>query len=48
VKIEESRSDGGGPRPMAMMRVADASASTPLEPGLIEIRGPVTLTVSIK
>ena len=49
VKIEESRSDGGGPRPMAMMRVADASAATtPLDPGLIEIRGQVTLTVSIK
>jgi uncharacterized protein YggE len=48
LKIEELRSDGGGPRPMAMMRMADASATTPLEPGLIEIRGHVTLTVSIK
>jgi len=47
VKIEESRSDGG-PRPMAMMRLADASAATPLDPGLIEIRGRVTLTVSMK
>jgi uncharacterized protein YggE len=48
LKIEELRSDGGGPRPMVMMRVAEASATTPVEPGLIEIRGHVTLTVSMK
>ena len=48
LKIEESRADGGGPRPMAMMRMAEASATTAVEPGLIEIRGHVTLTVSMK
>jgi uncharacterized protein YggE len=37
------------PRPMMMTRaVAEAAPDTPLEPGAIEIRAQVTLTVSIK
>jgi len=38
-----------GPRPMMMSRaVADAPPETPVEPGQIEIRAQVALTVSIK
>jgi uncharacterized protein YggE len=49
LKIEDLRADGGVPRPMPMMRMAvDAAAPTAVEPGLIEIRGRVTLTVSMK
>ena len=49
LKIEDVRSDGGLPRPMPMMRMAaDASATTAVEPGLLEIRGHVTLTVSMR
>jgi uncharacterized protein len=48
LKIEDSRSEGGGPRPMVMMRAAEAAATTAVEPGLIEIRAHVTLTVSMR
>ena len=48
LKIEELRSDGGGPRPMAMMRMAEASATTAVEPGLIDIRAHVTFTAAMK
>jgi uncharacterized protein YggE len=49
LKIEDLRADGGLPRPMSMMRMAaDASATTAVEPGLIDIRGHVTLTVSMR
>ena len=49
LKIEDLRADGGLPRPMPMMRMAaDASATTAVEPGLIDIRGHVTLTVSMR
>jgi hypothetical protein len=33
---------------MAMMRVAEAAVTTAVEPGLIDIRGHVTLTVSMR
>jgi uncharacterized protein len=48
LRIEDSR-DGpvGPPRPMMTMARAD-SAQTPVEPGVIEIRARVTLTVSMK
>jgi len=49
LKIEDLRADGGFPRPMPMMRMAaDAAATTAVEPGLIDIRGHVTLTVSMR
>jgi uncharacterized protein len=49
LKIEDLRADGGSPRPMPMMRMAaDASATTAVEPGLIDIRAHVTLTVSMR
>lgn len=49
LKIEDLRADGGLPRPMPMMRMAvDAAATTAVEPGLIDIRGHVTLTVSMR
>ena len=45
LKIEDVRSDGGGP--MAM-RGVEAVATTAVEPGLIDVRGHVTLTVSMR
>jgi uncharacterized protein YggE len=49
LKIEDSRADVGGPRPMMMRGDAAVSgAQTAVEPGMIEIRGHVTLTVSMK
>jgi uncharacterized protein len=48
LKIEDLRADGGPPRPMPMMRMAEASVTTAVEPGLIEIRSHVTLTVSMR
>ncbi len=36
------------PRPMITMARAPEAASTPIEPGLIEIRARVTLTTSMK
>lgn len=49
LRIEDQRDGSIGPpvRPMAMARTMEA-APTPIEPGLIEIRGHVTLTVSIR
>ena len=48
LKIEDSRDAGPGtPRPMMTFARADA-AQTPVEPGVIEIRARVTLTVSMK
>lgn len=47
VKIEESRIAGYEPRPMMAARVA-ADATTPVEPGFIDVRAQVTLTVAIK
>jgi uncharacterized protein YggE len=46
LKIEDARSDAAPPRPV-MMR-AEAAPSTAIEPGLIEIRAQVALTVSMK
>lgn len=48
LRIEEAR-EGGivPPRPVMMARAAEAMP-TPVEPGLIEIRAHVTLTVSIR
>jgi uncharacterized protein len=46
LKIEDSRTDAAPPRPV-MMR-AEAAPSTAIEPGLIEIRAHVALTVSMK
>ena len=49
LKIEDSRAEGSAPRPMLMRAEGAASAAqTIVEPGLIEIRGHVTLTVSMK
>ena len=50
LKIEEVRAGmAPPPRPMMMTRAAaDAAVETPVEPGTIEIRALVTLTVSIK
>jgi uncharacterized protein len=49
IKIEESRDAGVLPMPRAMMAMKsnDAAATTPVEPGLIEIRARVTLTASM-
>jgi uncharacterized protein len=46
LKIEDSRTEAPPPRPV-MMR-AEAAPSTAIEPGLIEIRAQVALTVSMK
>jgi uncharacterized protein YggE len=48
LKIEDQRADVGPPRPMPMMRMAEAAVTTAVEPGLIEVRAHVTLTVSMK
>jgi uncharacterized protein YggE len=50
IKIEDSRdgSIGPPPRPMMMMKSADAVEQTPVEPGLIEIHARVTLTASMR
>jgi uncharacterized protein len=49
IKIEDARDGGDPPRPMMTfaMKTAEA-AQTPVEPGLVEIRGRVTLTASMK
>jgi uncharacterized protein YggE len=47
LKIEDSRTDAAPPRPVMMMR-AEVAPSTAVEPGLIEIRAQVALTVSMK
>lgn len=50
IKIEDAREAGilPPPRPMMMMKSADAAAQTPVEPGLVEIRARVTLTASMR
>ena len=50
IKIEDSRESGivPPPRQMMMMKSADAAETTPVEPGLIEIRARVTLTASMR
>ena len=49
MKIEDAR-DGGGslPRPMVIMARAADAAPTPVEPGFVEIRARVTLTVAMR
>jgi len=48
IKIEDSREPGIGiPRPMMSIARAEA-ATTPVEPGLIEVRARVTLTASMR
>jgi uncharacterized protein YggE len=50
IRIDDARQGRVPPQPVMMMRAqaADSAAQTPVEPGLIEIRAQVTLTVSIK
>lgn len=50
LRIDDTRQGGPAPRPMfAMARgAADAQEATPIEPGEIEIRATVTLTVAIR
>ena len=50
IKIEDSRESGIVPptRPVMMMKSADAAETTPVEPGLVEIRARVTLTASMR
>jgi uncharacterized protein len=47
LKIEDSRTEAPPPRPV-MMRAEAAPPSTAIEPGFIEIRAQVALTVSMK
>jgi len=50
VKIEESRAAGYEPRPMVAMdrMVVGSAAPTPVEPGFIDVRARVVLTVAIQ
>lgn len=48
VKIEESRAVGYEPRPMMAVRAAPEASTTPVEPGFIDVRAHVVLTVAIK
>jgi len=49
IRIDDSRQPRIPTQPVMMMRTQAAdNAQTPIEPGLIEIRAQVTLTVSIK
>ena len=50
IRIEDSREAGfvPAPRPMMTMKAADATAPTPVEPGMVEIRARVTLTASMR
>lgn len=48
LKIEEGERSPGMPRPMTMSRAAPFEAVTVVEPGLIDIRATMTLTVSMK
>ena len=50
IKIEDSREGGIAPppRPMMMMKSAEAVEQTPVEPGLIEVHARVTLTASMR
>jgi uncharacterized protein YggE len=47
-KIEDQRTEIFGPRPMAALSRVESSLVTDVAPGLLEIRGRVTLTVSMK
>lgn len=50
IKIEDAREAGilPPPRPMMMMKSAEAAVQMPVEPGLVEIRARVTLTASMR
>jgi len=49
IKIEDSREPGNGlPRPMMSMAKVSDAATTPVEPGLVEVRARVTLTASMR
>jgi uncharacterized protein YggE len=49
IKIEDAREPGIGiPRPMMTMARTAEAATTPIEPGLIEVRARVTLTASMR
>jgi len=48
IKIEDSRIAGPEPRPMMAMRAGAEPAPTPVEPGFIDVRAHVSLTVSIR
>jgi len=49
IKIEDSREPGMGiPRPMMTMARTAEAATTPVEPGLVEVRARVTLTASMR
>jgi uncharacterized protein YggE len=48
LKIEESRATAYDPRPMVAVRATADAATTPVEPGFIDVRAHVTLTVAIK
>jgi len=51
IRIDDTRQPRIVPPQPMMMRAAaaaDSAATTPVEPGLIEIHGQVTLTVTIK
>jgi uncharacterized protein YggE len=49
IKIEDSREPGIGiPRPMMSMAKVSDAATTPVEPGLVEVRARVTLTASMR
>jgi uncharacterized protein len=50
IRIEDARELGVVPlpRPMMAMKANDAAATTPVEPGLVEIRARVTLTASMR
>jgi uncharacterized protein YggE len=48
LKIEDTRSDSGFPRPMIANMRAESAPATAVEPGLIEIHSRVSLTASMK
>jgi uncharacterized protein len=48
VRVEEQRGDSGAPRPLMAMSRQAAAPETPVQPGEIEIRAQVTLTVAMK
>jgi uncharacterized protein YggE len=48
LKIEDIRQPQGGPRPMMSVAREAADQFTPIEPGQIEVRAQVILTVAIQ
>ncbi len=48
LKIQDSSSDGGAPRPILGVMRAEAQVATAVEPGLIEISAHVVLTASMR